>query len=211
MTPKEFYSKYTREIWLGITISIWIAPYFLINTFSQGRVELTLNTFLDQVFPVLPIMVLFYLSSFALVLAPYFAVENRERFKAAAKSYLLAMTVSYLTFLLFPVKAIRPAILSTDIFSRLLQWVYSADLPYNNFPSLHITLSLLSAWIINHENKKVGKWMILWAVMVLWSTLFTKQHTIIDVVGGLALSSIGYLAYKRLIRTLHESTKTSHE
>lgn len=159
-----------------------------------------LNTYLDSVIPALPFTVLIYVSIFIVVFMPYFIVKNKERFKAVAKSYLAGMGIGYLTFLLLPIKVIRPVIINPDLFSKMLQILYSHDFPYNSFPSLHVALSLLSGLIIYHENKSWGKVILIWAGLIALSTLTTKQHTIMDVLGGLTVGMFSYWVYLKLIR-----------
>ncbi|MFH0701504.1 MAG: phosphatase PAP2 family protein [Candidatus Woesearchaeota archaeon] len=208
MNFPELYHKYNREIWLTLTTIVWVLPYIFINKISVGRTEMSFNIYFDSVFPVLPVMVLIYVSSFVMVFMPYFFVKEKERFKAVAKGYLVAMLVGYITFLLLPIKALRPLITNTDIFSKMLQVLYSQDLPYNSFPSLHVGLSMLSALIIIHENKKWGREMLIWAVLIAISTLATKQHTLADVMGGIAVSLLGYFVFLRIIKNeSHQSTR----
>ena len=199
MNLKEFYHKYSRELWLVFTTIVWTVPYFYINKFSVGRTEMGLNTYLDSVIPALPFTVLIYISIFIVVFMPYFIVKNKERFKAVAKSFLIGMFIGYFTFLVLPIKVIRAEIVNPDLFSKMLQILYSHDFPYNSFPSLHVGLSMLSALIINHENKSWGKVMLIWAVLIAISTLTTKQHTLVDVIGGLAVAMFSYWVYKKLI------------
>jgi len=200
MNLKEFYHRYTRECWLVLVVILWTVPYFYINSFSVGRTERGFNTFLDAALPAIPATVLIYISIFIMLFMPYAFVKNKSHFKALAKSYLVGMFIGYLAFLLLPVKVVRPLITQTDIFSKMLSMLYSRDFPYNSFPSLHVGLSLLSGLIIYNEDKKWGKWMILWAILITLSTLTTKQHTLIDVAGGVAVSMISYWAYLKLVK-----------
>ena len=72
---------------------------------------------------------------------------------------------------------------------------YLADAPgFNNFPSLHVALSLLVSLIVyNHDKKHWWVWIMFSGIM--FSTMFIKQHYIIDVVAGILLGIIGYLVY----------------
>jgi membrane-associated phospholipid phosphatase len=209
MNLKEYYHKYTRECWLVLAVILWTVPYFYINSFSVGRTERGFDTFLDSALPSIPATVLIYISIFMMIFMPYVFIKSKEHFKAVAKSYIVGMFIGYLTFLLLPVKVIRPLITEMDIFSKMLNLLYTHDFPYNSFPSLHVGLSLLSGLIIYNENEKWGKWMILWAMLISLSTLTTKQHTLIDVAGGIAVSMVSYWAYLKLVKKEINSSESS--
>lgn len=206
MKLEEFYAKYTREIWLGIVLFLFIVPYFIINGFSHGRTRLDLYTFIEQHIPVIPFTVLIYISVFFMVFVPYLFIKDAQRFKHVAWSYTVVMCFAYLVFLVFPIKAVRPEILGTSFFNQALGWLYSLDNPYNNFPSLHVALAFLSAKWVNLQDKTWGKWMILWAILITLSTLTTKQHTLADVIAGAAVGLLGYWIFYRL---QHEPTQTT--
>lgn len=67
------------------------------------------------------------------------------------------------------------------------------NLDHNYFPSLHVTFALTLALFIIENKSKWLKWVFMcWVIIVSASTLFTKQHYIIDVAGGIALGAISY-------------------
>ena len=67
--------------------------------------------------------------------------------------------------------------------------------PYGNFPSMHVGLSVpVVAANFLAGGPVIGSIMLLWAVLIAVSTLYTKQHYILDVlagvVGGLVISTL---------------------
>ena len=85
---------------------------------------------------------------------------------------------------------IRPSVTNTDIWATILSWIYTFDKPHNLFPSTHISLSFMSTLILH---KKAA---YIWFILIAFSTLFVKQHYILDILGGLVVGGIGYLIYK---------------
>lgn len=69
-----------------------------------------------------------------------------------------------------------------------LRFLYSADPPYNCFPSLHVGHSVVSAVTCHRVHRHVGTIALLCAGLVALSTLFTKQHYVVDVIAGAALA-----------------------
>ena len=72
------------------------------------------------------------------------------------------------------------------------------NLEHNYFPSLHVAFALtLSLFIIENKPKWLKVAVLCWSVLVSASTLFTKQHYFIDVVGGVALAGISYYYFRK--------------
>jgi len=72
-------------------------------------------------------------------------------------------------------------------------WIYGIDLARNACPSLHVATALFSSLWLHWQLRQVGAgpaWRVLnvlWGVIIVYSTLVTKQHVVWDVVAGLAL------------------------
>jgi membrane-associated phospholipid phosphatase len=59
--------------------------------------------------------------------------------------------------------------------------------PYGNFPSMHVGLSVpVVAANFMAGGPVIGGVMLVWAVLIAVSTLYTKQHYILDVLAGVA-------------------------
>lgn len=93
----------------------------------------------------------------------------------------------------------------TGLGAWLLRIVYSMDEPDNLLPSMHCYLSYL-AWrpMLNAEVRKgipVGYrvFSLAAALLVCLSTLFTRQHVVLDFVTGVALAEIAW-QLARLVR-----------
>jgi membrane-associated phospholipid phosphatase len=73
--------------------------------------------------------------------------------------------------------------------------IYDSDVEHNCLPSLHVAQVYLAALSCNLVHRGVGKAALAWATLVALSTLFTKQHYVLDVVAGFALGLAAYLAF----------------
>ena len=186
-----------REYWTLFGILSFIVPYTLINNFSLSREAYHLLLPIDNLIPFVPSFVLFYMLTFAyLIVVPYILIKDKKQFAALSLSFISIMLIGYIIFLLFPVKTIlRPENIASGFWNGLVKMSYLADAPgFNNFPSLHVALSLLVSLIVyNHDKKHWWVWIMFSGIM--FSTMFIKQHYIIDVVAGILLGIIGYLVY----------------
>lgn len=80
----------------------------------------------------------------------------------------------------------------------LLRLLWSADAPVNVCPSIHCQSSGCMALAFSESRLAQGKpWLKAlawaWALLICASTVFTKQHSIIDVACGLALAAVWYV------------------
>lgn len=76
-----------------------------------------------------------------------------------------------------------------------LRILKASDLGGNAFPSLHVAFAAYSAVVIAGELRTLGApaWVRggnwLWCAAIVYSTLATRQHVVLDVIGGLLLTS----------------------
>ena len=184
--------KYQRLniVLLGLTVFIALA-YSPLNQ-PHGTIH-SLNIALDNHIGLQPIFsapYLLFIPVFWLFFLLIF-LKNRQ-FKALAVTIIIVYIFSYIIYLFYQTKVTRPVILENDIFSRLVRAIYSHDNPYNAFPSLHSSLATVFAlyfWLTTSKRH----WRILtslFAGLIILSTLFVKQHYVIDAVGGIVVGAI---------------------
>ena len=77
----------------------------------------------------------------------------------------------------------------------IMQLIWRADASVNVCPSIHCQSSACMALAFSHSKLakerpalKILAWV--WAALICASTVFTKQHSIIDVVCGLAVALV---------------------
>ncbi len=75
---------------------------------------------------------------------------------------------------------------------------YAVDVTRNLFPSLHVTISLFTAFALGRFRPRSRLPMLLWAALIAALTLFVRQHYAVDVLGGLLLAVVIWrLAFPR--------------
>jgi membrane-associated phospholipid phosphatase len=78
-----------------------------------------------------------------------------------------------------------------------LRVIYSIDARYNCLPSLHVAQCFLAAFSCSVVHRGVGIVAIVWASFVALSTLYTKQHYVLDVITGILLACVAYAIFLR--------------
>jgi membrane-associated phospholipid phosphatase len=146
---------------------------------------------LDRVLPLRPIWAPVYGTLYLfLILLPIFVVRQEELIRRTLFAYLTIWLVAYVCFLEYPTIAPRPAGVAGESFVVWgLRFLYSADPPFNCFPSLHVAHSFVSAAACSRVHRGVGLAAAACATLVGVSTLYTKQHYVLDVVAGVLLAA----------------------
>lgn len=182
--------------WLTIILAVVaLLQFFLYEplNFSHGRVHV-LATWLDRLIPLVPIFVLPYLSLYLFLIATILILLS-EPDRSQLRQYLLAtiftLTVAYTFYGFYQTQVIRPAIVGHGYLSHLVAFVYASDNPFNDFPSLHAALSFLSALFL-YRPKLSRVVLMVWGSLIAVSTIFVKQHYVVDVLSGLALAVCSY-------------------
>ncbi len=119
--------------------------------------------------------------------------------------YLLASTLSFGMTLFIIISFFWPnhiAIRPTDfprenIFTDLVRYLYTIDTPTNVFPSIHVFNSIevhLALCRTDHyrRHKPLIYISALFTTLIVLSTMFLKQHTVIDVIAGIVLVIVLY-------------------
>lgn len=159
---------------------------------------------LDHRIPLQPAWVLVYGPLYLfLILLPIFVVREEGYLRRTVSAYLLIWLAAYACFIAYPTVAPRPPddfVPGEGFAAWGLRFLYAADPPYNCFPSLHVAHSFVSALSSGRIHRGLGRVALACASIVGLSTLFTRQHYILDVVAGIALACVAHAVFLRPAR-----------
>jgi len=124
----------------------------------------------------------------------YFAFVDGKRYFRLLFSIVVGNIICHLIYYFYPTTVPRPDVIGNDIFSILVRLTYANDNPFNCFPSVHVLNALLASMFLFDYTKKafVKYYAVIAFVLITLSTLFVKQHYILDAV---ASSIIGVSMY----------------
>lgn len=185
------------------------AAYFLLQRHPIFPVTVIPATALDRWIGFHPHATLLYLSLWLYIpLAPWLADTARE-----VRAYAVVMSGMCLTavliFFCFPTAVDRPAAESGQ--SLLFQRMVLIDGVINACPSLHAAFAVFSGWCNRRVLLQLGDrgWLRIvnwcWGAGILYATLATKQHVVIDLVCGVLLGGGAALGYAWMVRRLARS------
>jgi len=124
---------------------------------------------------------------YPLILLLNFALESPRHFTHVATSYMLLLVLQMAFFLLFPVttpERWRAFNRQRSVSERFLAVVQRLDARSNSFPSMHVSVAMLTAL---HLQSQLGASIFAFPVLIALSCLFTKQHYVVDLPAGAAL------------------------
>jgi len=197
--------KNFRHAWLLLYFPIFITWFFLDERFIVGSYT-PIYCWLDSLIPFCEYFVIPYVLWYPFLgtVALYLFFKDDEDFCRFMWSLILGLSFCLTFYIVFPNgQNLRPDHFErTNIFTSFVSKLYSADSNLNVLPSMHVfgTIAPTAALFMNREAGKklwVRLSSITICVLICLSTLFMKQHSIIDVVcGALLYIPIYLLIYK---------------
>lgn len=153
---------------------------------------------LDYQIPLVPWTIIIYFGCYLFWIVNYILIYRRSR-EYAYRFFIadfLSRIVCLLFFVLYPTTLERPTVEGSGFFLDAMRFLYWIDAPTNLFPSIHCLVSWF-CFIGIADDKTIPLWYriasFFIAVAVFISTLTTRQHVILDVVGGVALAQISFV------------------
>lgn len=176
---------------LKIVFAVLVLIIFYIYPWLNNRGENAhiIKFWIDDLIPLIPIFSIPYTLyiPFLIITLGYF-IFFTEFYQAISFTFIFCMGVAYLLYFFYQTKILRPEIIGTDVFSRLILYIYSKDQPYNCLPSLHTALSLISYLYWIQVFPRI-KWLLgIFILSIFISTVTIKQHYIPDVISGIILA-----------------------
>lgn len=171
--------------------------YIPVNRLISGGYNL--KTDIDNYIPLLTIFVIPYLFGLIFWIFTIYKInlsKEEKLIKEFNLMIILASIVSVTIYVLIPTFVTRPVVIGTDIFSEILRFIYSNDQVYNAAPSGHTFYTILCFVGLNRllpERKYL--WEIL-SVLIIISTVLTKQHNFLDIVIG-SIFALGIIFLSR--------------
>ena len=204
----------------GFIIAIYFVVYLILFGYLEQRpvrAYHVVHTVFDDMIPFCEIFIIPYLLWFPYVVITVvyflFRNKNKKEYFQLIFNLMMGMTVFLVVSYIYPnVQYLRPAVFPrNNIFTQLIAEIYRTDTPTNILPSIHVFNSLAVYFAIHHcQALKDRKWLqrgaLILSVLIILSTMFIKQHSVIDVCMGATLALFGFLVfYPRRVSVPSES------
>ncbi|MDE7424805.1 MAG: phosphatase PAP2 family protein [Lachnospiraceae bacterium] len=209
---KGIFSKYKHA---------WILCYFFLYmgwfVYLEGRTNVehvAIHSRLDDLIPFCEYFIIPYLLWFIYIAVAiaYFLLTDKEIYYKCCAFLFIGMTICLAIYTIFPNQQnLRPSQFSNEnIFINLVQMIYHSDTCTNVCPSIHVFNSIgvhIAIWKSEQLRRKT--WLQICsgvlALSICLSTVFLKQHSVVDGICGILLAIVMYIVvykldYKKLFR-----------
>lgn len=183
---------------LYIIILVMISPiYSILNESTKGAVDVT--TRIDDYIPFIKEFVIPYILWYPFLYGAliYYCFVDRKKYYVALSSIIFGKLFCFIIYYFWQSTVPRPEVVGTDIFSQLVLLVYNSDQPVNCLPSIHV-LTTFVIMLVVLQRKGQNKWEYtigtVMGTLIILSTLFMKQHAILDVFTGMFVAGAFYIA-----------------
>lgn len=181
--------KRAKHMLILLTIPLLGFVYELLNSAKRG--VRSLETGIDKIIPFVEVFIIPYIVWYFYVGLLFFAILfiNKKRYYEAIIGYNIGVLICYTIYFFFQTTVKRPPLIEENVFTFLTQFIYSNDQPYNAFPSIHVLstyLLMVVFWKV-HLHKFVWYSIQIVGVLIILSTLFVKQHVILDVFASIVI------------------------
>lgn len=200
---KVFAAKYKHGAILSYFF-IYLAWFFYLE--NKVTTKFTpVHSRLDDIIPFNEYFVIPYFLWFAYIFATvaYFFFKSKSDFYKCCAYLFIGMTICLIIYTIWPNgHYLRPKNLKAlgrdNIFIDILSILYRIDTATNVFPSIHVYNSVGAMIAINKSGKLHQiKWLqwsaLILTILICLSTVFLKQHSVLDIFGALALNIIMYV------------------
>ena len=194
------------ELWRNLAYAaFW--PFFGLCFYAlewlvPGRVYHVMYHPLDDLIPfcelfLIPYLFWFPFMGFAYV---YAFCADGAAFRRMMRFTMLTYGGGLLMFVLYPTcQNLRPEVFQRDnVLTQLMAWFYTTDTSTNVCPSLHVCGSLAAAFgLLDTRRFSAPRWkraILAVALTICVSTVFVKQHSILDMLWGFVFSGAAWLA-----------------
>ena len=206
---KQLFVRYKHGIPLLAYLVVYLTWFGWLektNTKKYWLIHLTA----DDYIPFCEIFVIPYLLWFVYVAAVviYLFFKDKQEYYKACVFLCTGMTLFLIISTLWPNgHDLRPAAMPRDnLFTSMIAILWKTDTPTNLWPSIHVYNSMGAHFAITHSRglmeSRWGKYIRIgsgiMAVSIIMSTMLIKQHSVFDVMTGIALGAVMYaVVYRR--------------
>lgn len=201
-TPlRQLLQKYKHALVL-LYFFIYMAWFTLLE--RTVKVYSPVHSRLDDFIPFNELFVIPYMLWFLyifLTVAYFFFTSKTDYYKCCAYLFI-GMTICLLIYTIWPnghhLRVDIDSLGRKNIFINLISDLYTIDTATNVFPSIHVFNSIGALIAIRKSaSLRPKKWLqwsaLILTILIVLSTVFLKQHSVLDIFGALALNIVMYV------------------
>lgn len=211
---KEYLSKYKHAILLAYLL-LYMPWFSFLNTWTPTQDPYPIYCGLDDLIPFCEWFAIPYFLWFAYIVAGHIFLffTSREDFVRMCIFLYTGMTICLIIYTFFPncqqLRVDYDTLGRTNLLIEAIAMLQGMDTPCNVFPSIHC-LNSIGMHIALSKSQHLGKHRDAWVrssfilmVLIILSTVFIKQHSVLDALGSFVLAvPLYFLAYRPKLERL---------
>lgn len=182
------------HLWLLLGWVGYFALYVLTEALIPVEDCYVVHSVLDDMIPFCELFVIPYVGWYLLVAGSllYFGIYNVDSFKKLQTYIIITQVIAMAVYIIFPnMQDLRPAEFPRDnVFTWVVNILYTFDTNTNVFPSLHVgySLGIASTWLKDREAPKWARvFVTVFVILVCMSVAFIKQHSVLDIFAAIPM------------------------
>ncbi len=198
--PKDVFKPEYKHALLLLVMLGYIGLFFLSEYVAKDSYHLVHCELDDRIpfneFFIIPYMIWFPFWVLMLLYTMCFEVPT---FKRMMKFFVITYTIAVLTFFIWPSgHDLRPTSFPREnICTDLVRFIYGADKARSIFPSEHVIGAFAVVFAAADSKRFSGRLSMLYhwfiAIMITLSVVYTKQHSVLDILGAAPVCLLGYM------------------
>ena len=220
--------KMLRQFFIKYKHSILLSYFFVYITWFAYLERTVTKSFhaiysrIDDFIPFCEVFIIPYLLWFLYIAVTilYFLFTSKQDYYKLCANLFIGMTICLIIYTIWPnghyLRVDLNSLGRHNIFITMLSGIYTLDTSTNVFPSIHVFNSIAAMTAIHKsEQLKKIKWLqfsaFVLTILICMSTVFLKQHSILDIFGAFGLNIIMYLIVYVPVWDKVKLTKKEHD
>lgn len=189
-----------RHLWYLLFWPGYIAQYILVERLNPAETYHVIHCALDDLIPFQEWFLLAYVAWYIMIVGMhlYTLLYDTAAFRDYSRFLIISMSMCAVIFLVYPsTQQLRPETLPREnLLTKILELIYRVDTPTNILPSGHAVgaMAVFAAALHCGRLRTPGRLAVIGALALLvsLSTVFLKQHSILDVLAAVPVCAVTY-------------------
>ena len=191
---KKFWKRYKHGMWIVAYMVFYMLGFFILEHAGHRHYHV-IHSVIDDMIPFNEYFIIPYFMWFFYIAAGIlwfiFLGKNKTEYYKLVSSLSIGMTIFLIVSCVFPnCQDLRPTeFIHHNVFTDMVKHLYATDTPTNILPSIHVFNSLAVFFALQGSEQLRPHRIIralagLLTVLIVLSTMFLKQHSVVDVSMG---------------------------
>ncbi len=214
---RRFMNRYGHGTWIVAYFAFYLVGFAIVENAGHRHYHI-IHSVIDDMIPFCEYFIVPYYLWFAYIAAGilFFIFWNTDKteYDKLCCSLAIGMTLFLIVSCVYPnAQDLRPTVFArNNIFVDVVKSLYRTDTPTNILPSIHVYNSLVMFYALNscrmlQDKKWVRGGALVLTILIIASTMFLKQHSVVDVSMGILSSFAVQMGCDRLFDTDRETAR----